>query len=465
MLKTVIREYASRDRIAAPSTGAFLFLVPALLVLFSSVPRNATAQEASLDITEILRFINEERSKGCYCGDTFFEPAEPLMWDDELEEAALLHVKDMITNDFFSHENPEGERAARRILNITDRFKNMSENIARGQDSDVAVMTGWMDSPRHCANIMRPGATHVGVAVRTGSEVENSHGITRAYWTMKLGTAIHEIDKTTPDAVASIPDNDDDFTYLELDRDAVLEILNRVREEGAYCSEDADRKHTTGPVLGWHDDIEQAARDRAKILAKNNEEVKRGDDRKLKRTWIRKDGLSMGHYIYEKASFDFEDALSNWLSDPYSCRRIMAGSITFASVAAAVNRNSGAEGAAEDAPVYWVFMFVIATPESMKDEIASALKDLDITVYGRKNCGRTRSLHRELDGFDIEHEYASYESNQGSEPNRDEMMRAFQRAERRIGNGRTLPYVMVGNTMFTGFGSAASLYRAVEALD
>ena len=43
---------------------------------------------------------------------------------------------------------------------------------------------GWMNSPGHCANLMNPGFTDIGVAcVKGGSG--NTYG---TYWTMDLGT-------------------------------------------------------------------------------------------------------------------------------------------------------------------------------------------------------------------------------------------------------------------------------------
>lgn len=418
-----------------------------------------------MDITEILTFINAKRSEGCQCGDTFFEATEPLIWDDDLAVAAAGHVKDMIVNDFFAHKSPEGERAVDRVMEVTDKFKGIRENIARGPGSEIEVMLGWAESPRHCANMMHRNATHLGVAMRLGSEVDNRHGITRPYWAMKLGSGVRETDKATPKAVTGIPKAGKGIAFLELDGDAVIEILSRVREEGAYCGEDAEQKHASDRAIDWHDDIAQAAREQAKKLAENNEEVVRGDERQLKRTWIRGDEFRIGHYMYETASFDFEDALAKWLSDAYSCRRMMARSITFVGVAAAVSYNSVDRKAEEETRVYWVFMYVISTPESMKDEIASYFAGSDITVYGRNNCGRTKRLHRELDGFGVEHYHKFFESNSGQHPNRDKMHHAAAMAERTIGNGRTLPYVIVDNTLYTGFGSAASLYRAVQGLE
>lgn len=436
------------------------------LILLLWTPEHSNAQEVSQDIEEIIHVINDIRSEGYQCGDTYYAPAEPLVWDDDLAKAADLHVKDMIIRGYFAHKSPDGERAFGRVADVTDRFRDIRENIARGSKDDIGALAGWMESPGHCANIMQPQITHVGLAARTGEEIANKHGITEPYLVMKLGKATREIDQKTPRAIAAVPENKkSDLTVLEFDSEAALNILNEVRKEGASCDGDAGRNRATHFEIGLHDELEQAARSRALILAENAAEVGRGDERELKRTWVRADGLRMAHYIYEKASFNFEDALRKWLSDPPACRRITANSITIAGVAAAAHNKSGAPPEAEDSEAYWVFMFSIVTPESMKDEIVSGLAEADITVYGQKNCGKTRRLHRELEGFGIEHAYLTYESGNGPQPNREKMHAEAMQAEKRIGSGNSLPYVTVGNTMYRGFSSAAVLYRAVQGSD
>ncbi len=438
------------------------FSITALL-LFFSIPFVARAQEVLQDIEEVIHMINEIRSEGCNCGETYYPPADALVWSEDLAKAADLHVRDMIVNGYFAHRSPDNKSPFSRVADITDSFTDIRENIARGQTSDIEVILSWMDSPGHCANMMQPQTTHVGLAVRTGEEVENSHGTAAPYWTMKLGKATREIDQKTPRAIASVPENNkDDLTCLELDKGGVLDILNEVRRKGQGCDGEAGSQGPARYELNWNDALEEVARNRAKILAENGEEVGRGDDRKLKRTWVSEDGLRMAHYIYEKSSFDFEDALSEWLSDPPACRRITANSITVAAVAAAVKGDSDA--GTENAEAYWVFMFSIITPESMKDEIISGLAGSEITVYGRENCGKTRRLHRELEELDIAHDYMTYEGGGEREPNREKMHTAASGADRLIGNRRTLPYVMVGNNMYAGFGSAAVLYNAVRTL-
>ena len=78
---------------------------------------------------------------------------------------------------FFDHTNPDGLSPWDRV-DLTDYSGNASgENIAQGYPDPAAVMAGWMASDGHCANIMNPDNTELGV----GYYGDNS------YWTQVMG--------------------------------------------------------------------------------------------------------------------------------------------------------------------------------------------------------------------------------------------------------------------------------------
>jgi uncharacterized protein YkwD len=118
---------------------------------------------------EFLDYINQVRQKGCNCGVTYMPPAPPLVWNDQLEDAAMGHAKDMANKNYFSHESKDGRTMQDRVdaagYNHTG-FKSFTigENIAQGQQSIPEVMDGWFKSIGHCKNLMNPGFKEVGVA-------------------------------------------------------------------------------------------------------------------------------------------------------------------------------------------------------------------------------------------------------------------------------------------------------------
>ncbi|OMQ16135.1 hypothetical protein A7K94_0204580 [Modestobacter sp. VKM Ac-2676] len=74
----------------------------------------------------------------------------------------------MRDRDFFSHVDPDGRDpfARARAAGIQSA---RAENIAYGQPDAAAVMTAWMASPGHRANILNCDLRTLGVGVAAGS--------------------------------------------------------------------------------------------------------------------------------------------------------------------------------------------------------------------------------------------------------------------------------------------------------
>jgi uncharacterized protein YkwD len=131
----------------------------------------------------LLARINTARASGASCGSAgSFASAGALGWHGRLVTAATGHTQDMVTADFFSHTGSDGSTVGQRVTAAGYAWSAVGENIAAGYGSVDAVMDGWLASPGHCANLLNPQFTHVGVACLKGA-AGNDHG---AYWTMNL---------------------------------------------------------------------------------------------------------------------------------------------------------------------------------------------------------------------------------------------------------------------------------------
>lgn len=121
----------------------------------------STAERAYAD--EVLRLVNVERA-------SVGLPA--LQWHEPASQVAYDHDVDMDVRNFFSHINPDGQDPLDRVVEagITG-FSSVGENIARGQSSPAAVMTAWMNSTGHRANILNTGYTHLGVGVHAAGDI------------------------------------------------------------------------------------------------------------------------------------------------------------------------------------------------------------------------------------------------------------------------------------------------------
>ena len=116
------------------------------------------------------------------CGSTAYSAVVALQWNSKLFDAAAAHASDMASNNYFSHNSLDGRTAGQRISAAGYAWTAYGENIAAGQDSVAQVMSSWLNSPGHCANIMNGSYTEIGVScVSSGSASYPS------YWTMDLG--------------------------------------------------------------------------------------------------------------------------------------------------------------------------------------------------------------------------------------------------------------------------------------
>jgi uncharacterized protein YkwD len=134
-----------------------------------------TTVPASVNKTVMLQLVNDVRKTGCQCGDTYYYPVSAVSWNNQLEAAAYKHSEDMYTNNYFDHTAPDGSNGGVRIERAGYNWTSFGENIAMGDRSEKEVVADWLQSPRHCKNIMNGNFKEMGVA-RAGN-----------YWTQEFG--------------------------------------------------------------------------------------------------------------------------------------------------------------------------------------------------------------------------------------------------------------------------------------
>ncbi|WP_405676526.1 CAP domain-containing protein [Streptomyces sp. NBC_01511] len=121
--------------------------------------------------SDVVALTNAERSAA---------GLRPLAGDPRLTTAAQAHSDDMVTRGFYAHTSPDGRQPWDRAAAAGCAHRGIGENIACGQRSAAEVVRGWMDSPGHRANILKPDFTHIGIGFRGGGE-------TGTYWTQLFG--------------------------------------------------------------------------------------------------------------------------------------------------------------------------------------------------------------------------------------------------------------------------------------
>jgi uncharacterized protein YkwD len=118
----------------------------------------------------VVATVNEHRAQAGRAG---------VVVDGRLTAAAQGHSDDQARRQTMSHSGGDGTDAGQRIRNAGYGWSTWGENVAAGQSTPADVMSAWLNSAGHRANILNGGVVHIGVAATTGS-----NGV--VYWTMVL---------------------------------------------------------------------------------------------------------------------------------------------------------------------------------------------------------------------------------------------------------------------------------------
>ncbi|MEM9131318.1 MAG: CAP domain-containing protein [Actinomycetota bacterium] len=138
----------------------------------TAAPAPAPGDDTAIQ-NEVLALINVERAAAS-C------PA--LALDPSLNAAADGHSEDMAANGYFAHEDLAGNGPGARIAASGYAGANWAENIATGFPDPAGVVTGWMNSEGHRANILNCAYVHMGIGYAVG-------GTGTVYWTQVFGAA------------------------------------------------------------------------------------------------------------------------------------------------------------------------------------------------------------------------------------------------------------------------------------
>jgi len=119
-----------------------------------ALPAISATERAMMDAT------NRERAA---------EHLSPLRADARLVRAAQLQARQMARFGVMAHDVPRAEYPtfASRLEYARYPYRDAAENVARGYGTGTSVITGWMNSPHHRANMLAPDFTQVGTGFAT----------------------------------------------------------------------------------------------------------------------------------------------------------------------------------------------------------------------------------------------------------------------------------------------------------
>lgn len=87
--------------------------------------------------------------------------------DQTLSEMAELKIDDMLRNEYFDHDSPQGKGISDFADAAGYEYLLVGENLAYGNFRDAAhVVEAWLDSPGHRRNILHEQYLEIGIASR-----------------------------------------------------------------------------------------------------------------------------------------------------------------------------------------------------------------------------------------------------------------------------------------------------------
>ncbi|KIL40973.1 hypothetical protein SD70_10135 [Gordoniibacillus kamchatkensis] len=115
---------------------------------------SGTVSSAASYAEQVVSLVNQERAKA---------GLKPLASNKALSAMALDKAKDMYDNHYFDHTSPTYGSPFDMMTSYGISYSYAGENIAMGQRTPQEVMTAWMNSSGHRANILNPHYTQIGV--------------------------------------------------------------------------------------------------------------------------------------------------------------------------------------------------------------------------------------------------------------------------------------------------------------
>lgn len=130
-------------------------------------------KSVTISTSELQILTNQARSRSGIA---------PLEIDSKLNQAATKKAEDMIANNYWSHESPQGVSPWHWIEQSGYAYEVAGENLAKNYSDAESVMQAWMSSATHKENIMNPRYTSVGFAVVEGVINAKINTIVVAYY-------------------------------------------------------------------------------------------------------------------------------------------------------------------------------------------------------------------------------------------------------------------------------------------
>lgn len=134
--------------------------------------KTALTETQLTEVQDVLQLVNEARANA---------GVSPLTLDPMLCKAAQVRATECVTT--FSHTRPDGTAYSTALSEQGVSASYVGENVATGYQDAQAVVSGWINSDGHRANILNSNYKHIGIGM-----AENTGTIYRGYSWSQLFT-------------------------------------------------------------------------------------------------------------------------------------------------------------------------------------------------------------------------------------------------------------------------------------
>lgn len=112
---------------------------------------------------QMVNLVNQERQKS---------NLQPLTVDMDVARVARIKAKDMVDNNYFSHNSPTYGSPFDMLKSHGIKYLHAGENLA-GNPSVESAHQALMNSEGHRKNILNPNYTHIGIGTQNSNRYGN----------------------------------------------------------------------------------------------------------------------------------------------------------------------------------------------------------------------------------------------------------------------------------------------------
>ncbi|NTW61795.1 hypothetical protein HGB25_00040 [Candidatus Saccharibacteria bacterium] len=120
---------------------------------------NVLGRSSDITVSSLLNQTNAARANS---------NLPQLSINSKLNQAAYLKAQDMFADQYWAHDAPDGTAPWKWLGDVGYGYDEAGENLAKNFSSTGAVMTAWLGSPEHRANVLKSEYKDVGFAVVDG---------------------------------------------------------------------------------------------------------------------------------------------------------------------------------------------------------------------------------------------------------------------------------------------------------